>query len=414
MNNFIDQAIITVTAGDGGNGSVSFRREKYVPAGGPDGGDGGKGGDVILETDPNLSTLSEFRFKRKFSAERGTDGSARNRIGKDGAALSIRVPVGTIVRDKDSGAVIHDMSDGKPFVLARGGRGGRGNKKFATPTRQAPRFAKPGGKGQRREVKLELKLLADVGLVGLPNAGKSSLLAAATRARPKIADYPFTTLSPNLGVVELGETGFVLADIPGLIENASDGAGLGHEFLRHVERCRLLLHIVELRDTLEDMQSDIELINNELIKFNEDLAKRPQILVVNKADLVDFDVSDYRLPDAVFISAATGHGVHELMLRVAEELSKLPPIVRYEPEYIEPEQFTETADDLSVSGGDGEYSIEGAWLERLLDRVNLQDPEGRAYFDQTLRRVGVYARLQELGMQPGDTLCIYNWSFVYQ
>jgi GTP-binding protein len=415
MNNFIDQVIITVGAGDGGNGSVSFRREKYVPAGGPDGGDGGKGGDIVLITDPNMSTLSDFRFKRKFAAEKGSDGGMRNRIGKDGAVLTIKVPIGTIIRDKETGAVIHDMSDGKPFILARGGRGGRGNKKFATPTRQAPRFAKPGGKGQRREVKLELKLLADVGLVGLPNAGKSSLLAAATRARPKIADYPFTTLSPNLGVVELGEgyPGFVLADIPGLIENASDGAGLGHEFLRHVERCRLLLHVVEIRGSKEEILEDIELINNELVKFNGDLAKRPQIVVINKADLVDFDNSEYQIPNSAFISAVVGQGVRELMLRVAEELSKLPPIVRYEPEYIEPERFAETPDDILFSGDDGEYAIEGAWLERLLDRVNLQDTEGRAYFDQTLRRVGVYTRLEEMGMQPGDTLSVYNWSFEY-
>jgi GTP-binding protein len=263
---------------------------------------------------------------------------------------------------------------------------------------------------------LELKLLADVGLIGLPNAGKSSLLAAATRARPKIADYPFTTLSPNLGVAELGDgyPGFVLADIPGLIENASEGLGLGHEFLRHVDRCRLLIHVVEMQDEELSIKNNIDLINSELKKFNPELAERPQIIAVNKIDLAEWDYSECLILNSAFpISAATGERVRELMLKVAEELSKLPPIVHYEPEYIEPERFTETPDDIALSGGDSEYSIEGAWLERLLDRVNLQDPEGRAYFDQTLRRVGVYARLEEMGMQPGDTLTVYNWSFEY-
>ncbi|MDR0817984.1 MAG: GTPase ObgE [Oscillospiraceae bacterium] len=409
MNSFIDYATILVAAGDGGNGAVSFRREKYVPAGGPDGGDGGKGGDIILVADNNLSTLSDFRYKHKFTAVSGADGSGRNRSGKDGEAATLRVPFGTIVRDKETEAIIHDMSDGAPFTIARGGRGGRGNRKFATPTRQAPRFAKPGGKGQSRTVTLELKLLADVGLIGLPNAGKSSLLAAATRARPKIADYPFTTLSPNLGVVELGENypSFVLADIPGLIENASDGAGLGHEFLRHIERCRLLLHVADA--TSETLKTDIELINRELEKFNSELAERPQIVVLNKTDLLD----DLPPTGGTPVSAATNDGVRELMLTVAEALSKLPPIQRYEPEYVEPEQFTDTADDLTLSGEDGEYSIEGAWLERLLDRVNLTDPEGRAYFDRTLRRCGVYERLENMGLTPGDTLCVYNWEFEY-
>ncbi|MDR2530287.1 MAG: GTPase ObgE [Oscillospiraceae bacterium] len=420
MTNFIDQTTITVTAGNGGNGCVSFRREKYVPAGGPDGGDGGKGGDVVLVPDNNLSTLSEFRFKRKFSAENGADGSGRDKYGRDGAALTLKVPLGTIVRERESGAIVHDMSDGNPFTLARGGRGGRGNRKFATATRQAPRFAKPGGAGQSRAVTLELKLLADVGLVGLPNAGKSSLLAAATRARPKIADYPFTTLSPNLGVVDLGNlrgsdsVSFVLADIPGLIENASDGAGLGHEFLRHVERCRLLIHVADASG--ESLGSDIALINAELEKFNPELAKRPQIIACNKSDLLDSDERPALPPGAFLISAATGAGVRELMLATAAQLSKLPPIQYFTPEIVEHEAEPEGIDALRYRkiSSDGEYGVEGAWLERLLDRVNLTDPEGRAYFDATLRRVGIYAKLAELGMEPGDTLVIYNWEFIYR
>jgi GTP-binding protein len=413
MNNFTDEVIIRVSAGDGGNGAVSFRREKYVPAGGPDGGDGGKGGDISLVADTNLSTLSEFRYKRSFKAEPGAQGGGYNRSGKDGESLIIKVPLGTVVRDKDTNAVIHDMSDGQPFTVARGGRGGRGNRKFATPTRQAPRFAKPGGKGQSREIKLELKLLADVGLVGLPNAGKSSLLAAMTRARPKIADYPFTTLSPNLGVCDLGEgyPSFVVADIPGLIENASEGAGLGHEFLRHVERCRLLLHVVDA--TSENVQADIDLINRELANFSPDLASRPQILVLNKSDLLE-DASVNLVSGTQLISAAVGTGVRELTLLAAQELSKLPPIQVFEPEYIEPEEFLDGVEDLQFTADDGEYSVEGDWLERLLDRVNLQDTEGRAYFDQTLRRCGVYTKLEALGLEPGDTIKFYNWEFEYK
>ncbi|MDR2359960.1 MAG: GTPase ObgE [Oscillospiraceae bacterium] len=413
MNNFIDEVIIKVSAGNGGSGAVSFRREKYVPAGGPDGGDGGKGGDITLIADPNLSTLSDFRYKRSFKAEPGADGGGYNRSGKDGASLNIPVPYGTVVRDRATNAVIHDMSDGLPFIVARGGRGGRGNRKFALPTRQAPRFAKPGGNGQSRELKLELKLLADVGLIGLPNAGKSSLLAAMTRARPKIASYPFTTLSPNLGVCDLGEgyPAFVVADIPGLIENASEGAGLGHEFLRHVERCRLLLHVVDASS--DDVRADIELINRELANFSPDLAERPQITVLNKIDLLE-DGKVPLLSEARSISAAVGSGVRELMLLTAQELSKLPPTRIFEPEYIEPDELLDGVEDLLLTADEGEYSVEGGWLERLLDRVNLKDSEGRAYFDQTLRRCGVYDRLEALGLEAGDTIKFYNWEFEYK
>ena len=287
MPMFVDQAAITVIAGKGGNGAVAFHREKYVAAGGPDGGDGGRGGSIILQTDDSMSTLMDFRYKRKYSAQPGADGQGGLRSGKDGADLVIRVPRGTLVKDKETGAVIVDMSGSEPFVLAKGGRGGWGNKHFATPTRQAPRFAKPGMAGQKREVLLELKLLADVGLVGFPNVGKSTLLSMVSKAHPKIADYHFTTLYPNLGVVWAGEgSSFVLADIPGIIEGAAEGAGLGHDFLRHIERCRLLIHVVDVsgregRDPVEDFKA----IREELRQYSTDLAGRPEIVAANKCDI---------------------------------------------------------------------------------------------------------------------------------
>ena len=288
---FIDKAAITVTAGSGGNGAVAFHREKYVAAGGPDGGDGGKGGDIIVVVDEHMSTLMDFRYKRKYTAGNGADGQGKRCSGKDGESLMLRVPRGTLLRDKATGTIIHDMSDAEPFVLARGGRGGWGNKHFATPTRQTPRFAKPGLPGESREVVLELKLLADVGLVGFPNVGKSTLLSVVSKAHPKIANYPFTTLFPNLGVVYVDEgVSFVMADIPGIIEGASGGAGLGHDFLRHIDRCRLLIHLVDVSGSEgRDPVEDFETINYELREYNAELASRTQIVVANKCDLLGDD-----------------------------------------------------------------------------------------------------------------------------
>jgi GTP-binding protein len=332
--------------------------------------------------------------------------------------------MGTIVRDKETGAVIKDISDKEPFILARGGRGGRGNRHFATPVRQAPRFAKPGAPGQNREVVLELKLLADVGLVGFPNVGKSTLLSVVSKANPKIANYHFTTLFPNLGVVYVDEgSSFVMADIPGIIEGASEGAGLGYDFLRHIERCRLIIHVVDAsgsegRDPVEDFNT----INDELARYSEVLASRPQLVAANKTDILDnpevlekfreyVQAQGYRLFE---VSAVTQKGVRELIFAAAEELKKLPPIRVFEPEYVEPEIPLETADDLKIEAEDGIFFIEGPWMERLLDRVNLSDSESRLYFDKVLRNAGVFERLEAMGIMDGDTVAIYNWEFIYK
>ena len=422
---FVDKVTITVAAGKGGNGAVAFHREKYVAAGGPDGGDGGRGGSVILQGDENMSTLMDFRYKRKYTAPNGMDGQGALKSGRDGEDLVIRVPLGTVVRDRETGAVIHDMSDRQPFVLARGGRGGWGNKHFATPTRQTPRFARPGMEGQKREVVLELKLLADVGLVGFPNVGKSTLLAAVSRAHPKIADYHFTTLYPNLGVVWAAEgESFVMADIPGIIEGAAEGAGLGHDFLRHIERCRLLIHVVDAsgsegRDPIEDYKA----INEELRQYSLPLADRPQLVAANKTDLAPDGealerfrayIASLGLP-LYEISAATGEGLRALTLAAAAEPQKLPPIPVFEEEFVEPETLPPTAEELTIRRQDADlWTVEGPWLERLLDRVNLADSEGRMYFDRCLREAGVFQRLEDLGVQEGDTVSLYDWEFEYR
>ncbi len=332
---FVDEVKITVQAGNGGDGCVSFHREKYVAAGGPDGGDGGKGGDIVFLVDDNMNTLIDFRYKRKYVADNGANGGPRNSFGKGAEDLVIKVPRGTVVRELESGRLIADMSGNEPVVIAKGGRGGRGNAHFATPTRQIPRFAKPGFKGQKLELKLELKLLADVGLVGFPNVGKSTLISVVSSAKPKIANYHFTTLAPVLGVVKVSEgVSFVMADIPGLIEGASDGVGLGHEFLRHVERCRLIIHVVDVsgsegRDPIEDF----EIINNELSRFSEDLAKAPQIVAANKCDMAEQEqIERFRkyIVDKGYeffeISAATTAGTKELIAETSRQLSELPPL----------------------------------------------------------------------------------------
>jgi len=421
---FVDKATITVIAGRGGNGAVSFHREKYIASGGPDGGDGGKGGDVILVADDSMSTLMDFKYKKKYVAGNGENGSGKMCTGRDGEDLYLKVPRGTLVIDKETGAIIQDMSEVDTFVIAKGGRGGWGNKHFATPTRQAPRFAKPGLPGQVREIILELKLLADVGLVGFPNVGKSTLLSVVSKANPKIANYHFTTLYPNLGVVYVEEgVSFVMADIPGLIEGASEGAGLGHEFLRHVERCRLLVHIVDVSGSEgRDPVEDFETINEELVSYSPELLSRPQIVVGNKIDIAP----DRTLPDKLKnyveergyryfeISAAAHIGTRELVFAIAEELKNLPPVRVFKPEYVEPEPQPESPENFEITVEDGVYSIEGAWMERLLESVNLYDYESRMYFERKLRDSGVYERLEEMGIQEGDTVRIYDLEFEYK
>ena len=436
---FVDTAEISVRAGKGGNGAVSFRREKYVPAGGPDGGDGGRGGDIIISADANMSTLMDFRYKRKYVAENGADGSGGNRTGKDGKDLEIRVPKGTLIRDMESGAIIADMTDAggrfsldasgaqgnRPHVfrLARGGSGGWGNKHFATPSRQAPHFAKAGLPGEELQVTLELKLLADVGLVGFPNVGKSSLLSVASKAHPKIADYHFTTLYPNLGVVYVGEgSSFVLADIPGIIEGASEGAGLGIDFLRHIDRCRLIIHVVDISGSEgRDPISDFETINEELRRYNPELSKRPQLVAANKCDIANDDELAGRFKDYIeglglklfMVSAATNAGVRDLTNAAAQELGKLPPIAVFEPDYVPKQRLQGRPEDLAIEAHGDVWTIDGPWMERLVQNVNFSDYESRMFFERVLRNAGVYERLEGMGIKEGDTVSIYNLEFEY-
>ena len=420
---FVDQAVITVQAGKGGNGAVSFHREKYVSAGGPDGGDGGRGGDIVFTSDSNMSTLMDFRYKTKYSAENGADGSGSNRSGKDGKSLVIRVPDGTVIRDKESNAVICDLSGVESFVLCRGGSGGWGNKRFATPSRQAPRFAKSGLSGEALEVLLELKLLADVGLIGFPNVGKSTLLSVVSKAQPKIADYHFTTLYPNLGVVYTKDgANFIIADVPGIIEGASAGAGLGYDFLRHIDRCRLLIHMVDIsgsegRDPIEDFSA----INNELRTYNPELAARPQLVAANKCDIAQNEEIVKRFREYIeslgyklfLISAATNKGVDELIKTAAEELSKLPPVTVFMPEFTPKHDLQGSPDDLSIQVYDDVWTIDGPWMERLVRDVNFSDYESRMFFDRVLRNSGVYKRMEDMGIKEGDTVSIYNLEFEY-
>lgn len=418
---FIDKARITVRAGNGGNGAVAFHREKYIAAGGPDGGDGGNGGSIILKVDDNMSTLMDFRYKRKYVAGNGVDGQGGRKSGKDGESLTIRVPRGTLVRDAESGEIIKDMSDDTPFVLCKGGRGGWGNSHFATATRQVPRFAKPGVPGEEKTVRLELKLLADVGLVGFPNVGKSTLISVVSEAKPEIANYPFTTITPVLGVVRVAEgVSFVMADIPGVIEGASEGVGLGHEFLRHVERCRMLIHVVDVagsegRDPLEDF----DIINRELQAFNPELAARPMIVAGNKCDLATdeqleaFAKAMEERGCAYFpMMAAIAHGTKEVVDCCARMLAELPPIRAYEPE---PEPLPD-ADALSgrevtVTCHDGVFFVEGEWLLRLMQGINFDDYESLQYFQRVLQSAGVIDALVKAGVAEGDTVSLYDFEF---
>ena len=420
---FVDKVTITVRAGDGGNGAVTFHREKYVAAGGPDGGDGGRGGDIIFEVDDNMSTLMDFRYKRKYVAGNGADGQGKRCSGRVGQSLHIRVPRGTLLRDADSGAIMHDMSSGEPFVAARGGRGGWGNVHFATPTRQIPKFAKPGGKGEELEVRLELKLIADVGLVGFPNVGKSTIISVISAAKPKIANYHFTTLSPVLGVVRVGpEASFVAADIPGLIEGAADGVGLGHDFLRHVDRCRLLLHVVDVSGSEgRDPKDDFEKINTELANFSQELSARPQIVLGNKCDIASPEqIAEFRAfieeKGLVFlpVSAATRQGLDKLPGVVYERLQQLPPVTVYEPEYVRPDPALKDPRAFEIArADDGAWDIDAPWLENILEGSDVSDYESLQYFQRQLMDSGVIDRLVEMGVQENDTIRIGEFEFDY-
>ncbi|MBQ3151812.1 MAG: GTPase ObgE [Clostridia bacterium] len=420
---FVDTAKILIRAGDGGNGAVAFHREKYVASGGPDGGDGGRGGNIVFQVDDNLSTLADFRYKRKYCAQNGAKGEAGHRNGKKGEDLIIRVPRGTVIRECESGTIMADLSSDEPFVAAKGGRGGWGNKHFATATRQTPRFAKSGTPGEEWEIQLELKLLADVGLLGFPNVGKSTLISVVSEAKPIIADYHFTTIIPVLGVVSMGMgDSFVMADIPGLIEGASEGVGLGHEFLRHVERCRMLVHILDAagsegRDPIEDFEA----INSELRKFNEELSERPQIVVANKIDLAT-DEQLLRLKNYIeekgypfyTMCAPISEGTRDIVNAVAAMLKTLPPIKRYEEEQIPMEIFEKKKDTgYTITVRDNVYFVESPWLLKILQRTDLDDYESLQYFQRVLQSSGILDDLRNRGIEEGDTVSIYDLEFEF-
>ncbi|MBE6671657.1 MAG: GTPase ObgE [Ruminococcaceae bacterium] len=420
----IDKVKLYVKAGDGGNGCVSFRREKYVSHGGPDGGDGGNGGNIILEIDEGENTLLRYKYHKKFIANNGGDGMNSKFHGKTADDLILKVPLGTVVKDAESGRVIKDMSNKEPFMLCKGGRGGWGNRHFSTPTRQIPRFAKSGMKGEEKEVIFELKMLADVGLVGFPNVGKSMLLSKISAARPKIANYEFTTLSPNLGVVDAGEeNSFVVADIPGIIEGASEGAGLGHEFLRHIDRCRLLIHVVDVSGlTGRNPIEDIEKINAELADYSEDLANRPQIIAANKSDMIeegDFDKEAFEAYiskmgyELIYISALTNNNVKELVRRAASKLKELPPMKIFEADYVPEDNIVDDRGtrDILIKNVNGVYVVEAEWIYNLMGSINFEDYESLMYFQKVLKNAGVFEKLENYGVKDGDTVSLYDFEF---
>lgn len=419
---FVDYTKILIKSGDGGNGAVSFRREKYVAAGGPDGGDGGKGGNIYFMVDPDSNTLIDFRYNKKFKAQNGENGSGAHKYGKSGEDLIIKVPKGTIVKDAETGKVIADLSeDGEKELILPGGRGGKGNSHFATATRQAPRFAQDGEKGIEKEVILELKLLADVGLIGFPNVGKSTLLSRVTAATPKIANYHFTTIYPNLGVVktEYGDS-FVLADIPGVIEGASEGVGLGIQFLRHIERTRLLLHVIDCSGSEgRDPVDDFNVINNELKAYSEKLSSRKQIIVANKADAIQDDTGYKKLEkmakekniEIFKISAVTGEGLKELFTHVSDVLKTLPKedLIEYEDKVVYTLQEENQGFDIEIV--DGDFIVTGPAVEKLMGRVNIGDNESMAYLERNLAELGINDKLREMGVKEGDTVKLLEWEF---
>ena len=420
---FIDRAIIHAKAGNGGDGAVAFHREKYVASGGPDGGDGGHGGNIVFVVDTGLNTLVDFRHKRKYTAQNGQPGGGKRCSGKSGEDCIIKVPKGTLIFDNETGRLMADMSSDEPQILLKGGRGGWGNSHFANSRRQTPRFSKPGVPGEECDLRLELKLLADVGLIGFPSVGKSTLVSVVSEAKPKIADYHFTTLSPVLGVVTVGpDTSFVMADIPGLIEGAGEGVGLGHDFLRHVERCRLLVHIVDVsgsegRDPIEDF----DVINKELKTFNEELASLPLIVAGNKVDLANDDQQEIfakemekRGYEYYPMMAAISHGTEELMQACARKLQTLPPIKEYEPEpVVISEEELAHGHKIDVYEQEGVFFVESPWLLNIMRDINFSDDDGLMYFERVLKSAGVIEALREAGISEGDTVSIYDFEFEF-
>lgn len=422
---FADKATIFVRSGKGGNGHVSFRREKYVPNGGPDGGDGGHGGDVIFEIDLGMNTLADFRHKRKYSAGDGAEGGKRNCHGANGADIIIKVPEGTVLKEQETGKVVADMSgENKRVVLLKGGRGGLGNQHFATSTMQAPKYAQPGKPAQELTLVMELKVIADVGLVGFPNVGKSTLLSRVTNAQPKIANYHFTTLSPNLGVVDLdGASGFVIADIPGLIEGASEGVGLGHEFLRHIERTKVMIHIVDAASTEgRDPITDIYAINKELENYNADIKNKPQVIAANKIDVLqdeealsklkaEFEPQGYEIFP---ISAVTGKGLKELLYHVNELVENIgTDTIVFEQEYF-PKENEEISEAVTVTvDEEGVFVVEGPIVEKMLGYTNLDSEKGFAFFQRFLKEKGILEQLENAGIEEGDTVRLYDLEFDY-
>lgn len=424
---FVDRARILIRSGKGGNGAVSFRREPFVPEGGPDGGDGGKGGDVIFEADENLRTLMDFRYKRKYEAENGQDGMKKKRYGKNGKDLVIKVPVGTVVIDEETGLVMEDLKEnGQSFVAAKGGKGGKGNAKFATATRQAPNFGEAGGFAKERSVILEMKLIADVGLVGFPNVGKSTLLSVSTSARPKIANYHFTTIDPNLGVVKLFDTSFVMADIAGIIEGAHEGAGLGYRFLKHIERTKILIHVVDVsgsegRDPIEDFDK----INEELRQYSDKLAEKPQIIAANKMDLIGEDDEGYvRFKEYVEgrgykvfpVSAATKRGVKELLLEALDMLND-PDLAVPEDDYeyydFERDDFDPDYRKVEVEYDGGVFVLTGGQLLKIFNSTNFNDQGSLRYLYRYIENSGAIDRMKEMGIEDGDTIRIEDFEFEY-
>lgn len=421
---FVDRVKIHVKGGNGGNGMVSFFRAKYITHGGPDGGDGGRGGDVIFVGDESMGTLMDFRYKRMFKAGNGQDGGKRNCFGKDGESVVIKVPVGTVIREAESGKIMADITKHREEkILIHGGKGGKGNQHFATPTRQAPRYAEPGRVAKEYDVILELKLIADVGLIGFPNVGKSTLLSMVTNANPKIANYHFTTLAPNLGVVE-GRYGdfFVLADIPGLVEGASEGVGLGHAFLRHVERTKVFIHVVDAAGVEgDDPVENVRKINQELEAYNPELMKRPQVIAANKTDIPGSEENVERLKEAyekegfeVFpISAATNKGLDELLTKVAEILKNYPEDIVFEEEYEEYDEVAVDQEPFTIEIEDEVYVVRGVGVEKMIGYTNIDTEKGFAFFQRYLKEKGIIEALEEKGIQEGDTVRIYDMEFEF-